>query len=412
MHHAPIRDRFPTIVQPVASDSAKAKIDDNFLVFVVDLKSNKRQIKDAMKKLYGVDVTKVNTPIPPDGRKKAYIRLTANHGAWKIANKGLTTIAASSIGVTAYATRALIDRLHRTNSRRTPLAHVLSRHFNHLAAATLPRISYVLNELAPYSGPLSLVAVNTLPSSPALTPYVNRVGAWLGPRKPTFDFELFFEWQPIHEDDGSIHCGSDDAYYLSLTGLCYRMPPRALLVRSLDVYRYDMKTLVVYGQMPRMPVCMPGDLAHLQRSGIRSAPISRQGNFVITSMNRVISVQQSMPVALSHSSSGAVLSLDIYRPEMKNLAVYGQATPLRRCIYTELLHTLFTALSTLAGIYRRGIAILTNFHPLRIALVFVCALALFRVYTQAMPIMICCGLTGKCIKFSDCSSVPNMSIRH
>ncbi|KAG8784152.1 hypothetical protein FRC12_018942 [Ceratobasidium sp. 428] len=171
--------------------------------------------------------------------------------------QGLTTAAFGSIGVTAYATRALIDCLHRTNSRRTSLTHVLSRHFNHLAAVTLPRISHVVNELAPYSGPLSLVAVNTLSSSPALAPYVNQVGVWLGPRKPTFDFELFFEWQPIREDDGSIYCGSDDAYYLSLTGLCYRMPPRALLVRSLDVYRYDMKTLVVYGQMPRMPMRMP-----------------------------------------------------------------------------------------------------------------------------------------------------------
>ncbi|KAG8757588.1 60S ribosomal protein L25, partial [Ceratobasidium sp. 428] len=79
--------QFRTIVHAVVSDSAKAKLDNNILVFVVDLKSNKRQIKDAVKELYGVDVMKVNTLIRSDGRKKAYIRLTADHDAWEIANK-------------------------------------------------------------------------------------------------------------------------------------------------------------------------------------------------------------------------------------------------------------------------------------------------------------------------------------
>ncbi|KAG8699917.1 60S ribosomal protein L25 [Ceratobasidium sp. 395] len=86
-HHAPRIDQFRTIVHAIVSDSAKAKLDNNILVFVVDLKSNKRQIKDAVKELYGVDVMKVNTLIRPDGRKKAYIRLTADHDAWEIANK-------------------------------------------------------------------------------------------------------------------------------------------------------------------------------------------------------------------------------------------------------------------------------------------------------------------------------------
>ncbi|KAG9075995.1 60S ribosomal protein L25 [Ceratobasidium sp. UAMH 11750] len=85
--HAPRTDQHSTILYPVATDSAKAKLDNNILVFIVSLQSNKRQIENAMKKLYGVDVTKVNTLIRPDGRKKAYIRLTADHDAWEIANK-------------------------------------------------------------------------------------------------------------------------------------------------------------------------------------------------------------------------------------------------------------------------------------------------------------------------------------
>lgn len=35
--------------------------ENNTLVFIVDIKANKRQIKDALKKLYDVDTVKVNT---------------------------------------------------------------------------------------------------------------------------------------------------------------------------------------------------------------------------------------------------------------------------------------------------------------------------------------------------------------
>jgi large subunit ribosomal protein L23Ae len=45
--------------------------DNNTLVFIVDVKANKHQIKQAVKKLYDIDVAKVNTLIRPDGEKKA-----------------------------------------------------------------------------------------------------------------------------------------------------------------------------------------------------------------------------------------------------------------------------------------------------------------------------------------------------
>lgn len=37
--------------------------DNNTLVFIVDVKANKHQIKHAVKKLYDIDVAKVNTLI-------------------------------------------------------------------------------------------------------------------------------------------------------------------------------------------------------------------------------------------------------------------------------------------------------------------------------------------------------------
>jgi len=49
---------------PLNTESAMKKIEEhNTLVFIVDIKSNKRQIKDAVKKLYDVQAAKINTLI-------------------------------------------------------------------------------------------------------------------------------------------------------------------------------------------------------------------------------------------------------------------------------------------------------------------------------------------------------------
>lgn len=50
--------------RPLNTESAMKKIEEhNTLVFLVDLRSNKRQIKDAVKKLWDVQAAKVNTLI-------------------------------------------------------------------------------------------------------------------------------------------------------------------------------------------------------------------------------------------------------------------------------------------------------------------------------------------------------------
>jgi large subunit ribosomal protein L23Ae len=49
---------------PLTTESAMKKIEDNnTLVFIVDKRSNKPQIRLAVKKLYDIDVAKVNTLI-------------------------------------------------------------------------------------------------------------------------------------------------------------------------------------------------------------------------------------------------------------------------------------------------------------------------------------------------------------
>ncbi|EGW09014.1 60S ribosomal protein L23a [Cricetulus griseus] len=65
-------DHYAIIKFPLTTESAMKKIEDNNkLVFIVDVKVNKHHIKQAVKKLYDIDMAKVNTLIRPDGEKKA-----------------------------------------------------------------------------------------------------------------------------------------------------------------------------------------------------------------------------------------------------------------------------------------------------------------------------------------------------
>ncbi|XP_025156133.1 60S ribosomal protein L23a isoform X3 [Harpegnathos saltator] len=81
-------DAFNIIKYPLTTEAAMKKIEDNnTLVFIVHMRSNKYHIKASIKKLYDVDVAKVNTLIRPDGKKKAYVRLTRDYDALDVANK-------------------------------------------------------------------------------------------------------------------------------------------------------------------------------------------------------------------------------------------------------------------------------------------------------------------------------------
>ena len=63
------------------------KREDNTLVFMVDVKADKHQIKQAVKKLHDMDVAKVSTLIRPDGERKAFVRLAPDYDALGVANK-------------------------------------------------------------------------------------------------------------------------------------------------------------------------------------------------------------------------------------------------------------------------------------------------------------------------------------
>ena len=78
------------IQYPLISESAFSKMDDineNALVFIVDRRATKHQIKRAFESLYKVNVVKVNTLITPQGKKKAFIKLSQDHSALDLATE-------------------------------------------------------------------------------------------------------------------------------------------------------------------------------------------------------------------------------------------------------------------------------------------------------------------------------------
>lgn len=81
-------DAFNIIKYPLTTEAAMKKIEDNnTLVFLIHLRANKNHVKAAVKKLYDIKVSKINTLVRPDGKKKAYVRLARDYDALDIANK-------------------------------------------------------------------------------------------------------------------------------------------------------------------------------------------------------------------------------------------------------------------------------------------------------------------------------------
>mmetsp|Transcript_43809 Transcript_43809/g.124913 ORF Transcript_43809/g.124913 Transcript_43809/m.124913 type:complete len:87 (+) Transcript_43809:2-262(+) len=81
-------DKYRIIQYPVTTESAMKKIEEiNTLVFIVDIQASKLKIKEAVKAMYDVTCAKVNSLIRPDGKKKAYVRLTQDYDALDVANR-------------------------------------------------------------------------------------------------------------------------------------------------------------------------------------------------------------------------------------------------------------------------------------------------------------------------------------
>jgi len=76
------------ILHPIMTESTTRQIEEeNRLVFIVNIKANKVDVKKAVEELYEVKVSKVNTLITPRGRKKAFVKLEPDYKAADVAIK-------------------------------------------------------------------------------------------------------------------------------------------------------------------------------------------------------------------------------------------------------------------------------------------------------------------------------------
>ena len=74
------------ILYPLMTEKAISLIEkENKLVFVVNIRATKADIKAAVERLFNVEVEKVNTLITPRGEKKAYVKLKPEYNAMDIA---------------------------------------------------------------------------------------------------------------------------------------------------------------------------------------------------------------------------------------------------------------------------------------------------------------------------------------
>lgn len=76
------------IKYPVSTEKAIRLMEsDNSLVFVVDMRSNKIQIKKAVEEMFKVKVISVRTCITQNAEKRAYVRFGEDTPAIDIATK-------------------------------------------------------------------------------------------------------------------------------------------------------------------------------------------------------------------------------------------------------------------------------------------------------------------------------------
>jgi len=76
------------LIRPVSTEKALLKIErENAIVFVVNRKATKHQVRQAFEELFNVKVAKVNTHITPRGEKIAYIKLKPEYSASEVATR-------------------------------------------------------------------------------------------------------------------------------------------------------------------------------------------------------------------------------------------------------------------------------------------------------------------------------------
>ena len=81
-------DVYDVILYPIMTEVTSRLIEsENKLVFIVNIKANKKDIKRSVEELYEVEVEKVNLMITSKGEKKAFVKLRPEYKASDVAIK-------------------------------------------------------------------------------------------------------------------------------------------------------------------------------------------------------------------------------------------------------------------------------------------------------------------------------------
>jgi len=81
-------DPYEVLFYPLMTESASLMVEkENKLVFAINLKANKIDVKKAVEELYEVKVQSVNTEITARGEKKAFVKLHPDYRASDVAIK-------------------------------------------------------------------------------------------------------------------------------------------------------------------------------------------------------------------------------------------------------------------------------------------------------------------------------------
>ncbi len=81
-------DMYEVIKHPLSTEKAIRLMEsENKLLFIVDKKATKKDVKQAVEKMFKVKIEKVNTLVGPDGKKRAYVKFAAENPAIDVATQ-------------------------------------------------------------------------------------------------------------------------------------------------------------------------------------------------------------------------------------------------------------------------------------------------------------------------------------
>ena len=83
-----MKDAYDVVKYPLATEKAVRIMEsENKLIFAVNKKATKKEIKKAIEEMFNAEVVNVNTFVSPEGEKRAYVKFSPKKPAIDIATQ-------------------------------------------------------------------------------------------------------------------------------------------------------------------------------------------------------------------------------------------------------------------------------------------------------------------------------------